>query len=111
MEWEVGQEVWVVPNYNGRPRALKIGRIARKWVYFDPEFYGRFEKETGDIDGGRDYTSVGKVWKDKETWEEHRRLNDKWISVRRAMPHSVPKHLTDFDLDLISDLIAGRAKQ
>lgn len=56
MVWEVGQRVWVVPRDNrNKPHAAVVGKVARKWVTFDPPWRGRFDRATGEVDGGRDY--------------------------------------------------------
>lgn len=108
MEWEVGQTVLIVPHDNRRnPYEEKIGKIARKWVTLDPEWRGRFDRHTGQVDGGRGYSPTGKAWPSPSDYHAWKARDEKWREMHRKLPYSVPDHLTDFDLDLICDLIAG----
>ena len=105
---EVGQDVYVVPRETrDRPYAATVAKVSRKWVTLEPSYAGRFDKETGEVDGGRDYGPRGDVWQSKDAYEKYRAMSTKWDAMRLSIPFQVPEHLSEFDLDLISDLING----
>ncbi|MBM2322694.1 MULTISPECIES: hypothetical protein [Marivita] len=109
MNWEVGQEVWIVPHdKRSKPRASTIARIARRWVYFGrpDRSGGRFDKETGELDGGQ-YSSPATAWASHAEYEDWVSRNEAWQRFHQSLPRIVPRHVTDGTIAEIEALIAG----
>jgi hypothetical protein len=76
-----GQKLWMVfsQRYCGEPREVTVIKVGRKWAEIDVRGY-RIDKTTLAIDGG-DYTSPGRCYLCRETYERRVALLRAWNAV------------------------------
>ncbi len=65
--YKVGDVVFVRLGW-GAPCEVTITAIGRRWVTFDGD-EGRFDKDTGELDGGKKGWSPGAVYASRAEWE------------------------------------------
>lgn len=97
-EYNIGQEVWVVPNRNGigKPHAECIIRLGRKWIGLDN---CRFDKGTGHIDGCG-YSSPGRVYRTRDEWAVEQQRQKVWAIFQSEIrgTYTVPPNVTEHDI-------------
>lgn len=96
----VGDKVWLEAIRGrglGHDREIEITKVGRKWVYFGANKWERFDKSTGDVDGGG-YSSPGRVWASREACEDDRVLSTAWGELREAMRFTRPEGVTYADV-------------
>lgn len=101
-----GDTVFVTWNQrHNQNRYYTVAKVGRKWVTLVGRT-GRFEKETGLLDGGI-YTSPGRAWLSKEAYDASCRVERKWSLFRRTVSgHTVkPNHIGEADLDNLLQLM------
>jgi hypothetical protein len=96
--WSVGQKVVVAMSRGHQKITLhesEITKIGRKWVTLKG-YHGRFDMETGWIDGG-DYLSPGRVWTSKEEYEAEVAADAAWKELRDLFGRcgSRPSHMSE----------------
>lgn len=87
MELSVGQELWFVhrERRSGAPHAVVVTKVGRKWAQLDRGGY-RIDVNTLAADGGN-YTSPGRCWINRETWEAEEVRQDAWSNLRSYFDH------------------------
>ena len=112
MDWEVGQEIYIVPHgMRQTPSTAVITKISRKWMTLDKKWLGPINKEDGSQKPDPGYGSRAQAWPSKDVYEKHEARKAKWGSICRSISYDrLPEHLSDFDLDLIIDLVRGDAR-
>ena len=108
MKLQQGQEVYYVPSSRrGSPSVCTIAKVARKWVYLEPERYGRFDKETLRVDG-QGYSSPATIYYSKEDYDSKVIADNYWRKnlgdSLRGLYHR-PSHITIDDIDVIRGML------
>lgn len=98
MTWHVGQTVIEATVDRGKTvaRSVTITKIGRVWAYYGR--VERFDLETGEIDGGPDWGSPGRVFIDESAYNEHVRRRTAWTALLAIFNsrgrHNPPDHLS-----------------
>jgi len=85
MNYYVGQTLWYAPEH-GKGSEVQIAKLGRKWAFLKETWAGRFDMETGYIDG-KGFTSPGRVFEDQLVYEEYCRTQLAWTALGRVFRH------------------------
>jgi hypothetical protein len=104
----VGQELWYAPadrRYLGGACAVRVLKVGRKWADVDHHI-GRVDAESLWVDGGK-YSSPGRCWLSKETWEAEEARRSAWDQLRRDVygQHPPPEHITTEQIENVRALL------
>lgn len=90
-EIKVGQKLWYVPiERRHDPFSVMVESIGRKWFSVKADWYSlKINLEDFCADGGK-YTSPGKCWLSKESYESEMELRSAWDDFKRRIPHMPP---------------------
>ena len=90
-KFNLGQEIWFVPIYNGAekmPSYVKIIKLGRKYIYFDNGLRASKDGLLADNKYPKKYYFKGNFYLCKEDWEEKKLPFNAWkkfcIDVSRA---------------------------
>lgn len=103
--WIVGMEVCVVTTlYRHEPKIeiKKIAKIGRRWITLEGDYKpDRFDAQTRHLDGNG-YTSPGRVYENRNHYEEEQEVNKLWAEFRNGISYKPPENVT---VDRIRELM------
>lgn len=106
--YQVGDTVFVrIFQIRGDGYESTIEKIGRRWATLSGPRGGRFDLETGAVDGGA-YSSPGKVYPSHEAFVAHNACLAAWsefLAIARTM-YNPPLHLTHADIQALTAKIA-----
>lgn len=93
MKWTVGQEVFIAKSNNARTTSTaRIVKVGRKWATLE-RVEGRFDLETGMLDGGQ-CSSLGKVYVNEAEYRTECELNAAWLAFSTKTQCRAPQGIT-----------------
>lgn len=104
---KVGDKLIYLPRDSRQKEAeVIVSKVGRKWAQLEPSYYGRADKETGWVDGGR-YLSPARVMTDAALRNEQYRAIQ-WGIIKDAVLYkrSPPNWLTNEDLDKVAAILS-----
>lgn len=108
---KVGQELWFVPTRYGskkREHALTVTKVGRVWAEVTGGHVGwRFDLETLQIDG-KDYTSPGTVYLNKEVWFAENGRQSLRTRIRHIAEGGIRNHITTEQLKAILEILESK---
>jgi len=89
MKFEAGQKLWFVPaqKYNGEPKEVEIARVGRKWLILSSHNMrhgSRVDMNNLYLDG-HGYSSPGRCYLSKETWEAEQKMESTWYEFKELV--------------------------
>jgi hypothetical protein len=96
-----------------RLQLIDVVKLGKRWAYFvdhaKPNYKhlaGRFdlEDQRWPIDGGQ-YTSPGRVYRDRDDYELQKRLDEEWDDLRPRLPHRRPLYAMEPEVAQLRRLV------
>ena len=113
MKIEVGLKLYLVPSHrHGHPAIVEVGKVGRKWATLVPEYAGRFDINTLQLDG-KGYSSPGMLYQSKDVYDEMVLLDNYWkenVTNKLRDIYHRPGHINLTDMDKLISILSGAVR-